>query len=364
LYRDENHLVLLDGYSGDATQLSFEVTKSDQFSWSPDGKYLLSRLHEGDDNTLTYCLNLYDVDAQKWAYPKPISCTVNEALFNADGSEIVYTTDTGTNGLLWRYTLADKKSQKLYQTTEGDNFSPMGISGVQWSPTETYLTFIHYRQILGGTLNFFVVLNIESQDTTGVIGGDGYYAYYDPIWSKDDRWFLITLQDQYVTSGTIPYTNDEGDVYLVNAETGNEYRLTYTPAVREGNIHWTDNGKISFNVTTVQVQDFTYTPQQAMHVEALPNDQIVYPDEVNPDDYYPNPLKDVTVSPDPNIGAWVSSKYPEQEGDPTTWELNIGDIVFSPSPKANFSVPVPESYQYSNVLIGWRPTDYDYGGIG
>jgi hypothetical protein len=66
LYRDENRLILLNGYTGEATELSMEVADRDRFEWSPDGRYLLARLLNDEDSR--YCLNLYDVDLDVWVY--------------------------------------------------------------------------------------------------------------------------------------------------------------------------------------------------------------------------------------------------------------------------------------------------------
>ena len=57
LYRNGNHLVLLDGYTGEASELPFEVVEQDRFEWSPDGRYILA-LQNRDSATYTYCLNL------------------------------------------------------------------------------------------------------------------------------------------------------------------------------------------------------------------------------------------------------------------------------------------------------------------
>ena len=84
LYRNENRLVLLNGYTGEATELPFEVVGGDHFTWSPDGRYLLALLQ--DDEPSKYCLNLYDVDVQVWVYNKPIACAVGIANFSADGA--------------------------------------------------------------------------------------------------------------------------------------------------------------------------------------------------------------------------------------------------------------------------------------
>jgi dipeptidyl aminopeptidase/acylaminoacyl peptidase len=357
LYRDENRLILVDGYTGDATELPFEVTERDLFAWSPDGQYLLVRIQQGENNG--YCLNLYKVDVDSWLYDEPISCAVFYAAFSADGTQLIYTSSAENNAILWLYTLADENSQELYRTTIGDELRPAGISDIQWSPTETYLTFDRYDSIMGGSLNTFLVLNVESQQHISITAPDPYYASYYPIWSADDRWFLIVLQEEYVTSGSLAVTNHQGDVYLVNSETGESSRLTYTPAVGEYDIRWTEDGKIAFYVVVAETQEFIFTPQQAMKVEIVPDDEIIRPEPVNPEDYFPDPMSNLMLSPDSNIGAWLS--YPSIQQDPPIREFNIGNLM-SPDSSTIFSVPIPESYSnsYSNILIGWRPSDYDY----
>lgn len=79
LYRDDTRLILVDGYTGETTELPFEVTNYDRFVWSPDGLYLMTRLHNEENRA--YCLNLYDVDALEWLYDEPISCSAGEAVF-------------------------------------------------------------------------------------------------------------------------------------------------------------------------------------------------------------------------------------------------------------------------------------------
>jgi hypothetical protein len=209
---------------------------------------------------------------------------------------------------------------------------------------------------MGGSLNTFMVMNIESGDHFSISAPDQYYASYHPIWSDDDRWFLITLKEEYVTSGSLGVTNHQGDVYLVNSKTGESSRLTYTPAVGEYDIRWTDDGMIAFYVVVAETQEFTFTPEEAMKVEIVPNDEIIRPEPVNPEDYFPDPMSDLTVSPDTNIGAWVS--YPFTAQETFRRHLNIGNLM---SPDSTiFSVPIPDAYSYSNILIGWRPSDYSY----
>ncbi|MBC8170286.1 MAG: hypothetical protein H7X77_01380 [Anaerolineae bacterium] len=356
LYRDENKLVLFNGYTGEATELPFEVTERDRFEWSPDGEYLLAMLQDTEVN-YGWCINLYDVDIEAWLYEEPISCAVTETLFSADGTQIAYASHSSdaNNESLSLYNLADQKTNELYRTTDGTALNPIGISAIKWSPTATYLTFGTHRQIMGGTLNSLIIMNFNSRDHIRLSAPNPYYASYNPIWSADDRWLLIILKEQYVTGGAIASTNHRGDVYLVNSESGEKYRLTYTPAIAEGNVRWTEDGKIAFEVVVVETQELSFTTEQAMKVEEVPSDQIVWPEDIDPEEFFGDPLRDVMVAPDSNLGAWITQKAGQ------TWELSIG-YIYSPPHTIHFSVPIPEnSNQYSGVLIGWRPSDYPYG---
>jgi Tol biopolymer transport system component len=353
LYRHENRIVLVDGYTGETTELPFEVADQDRFEWSPDGRFLLAHIQE--DATHTFCLNLYDVDEQEWEYDEPISCAVEDVLFATDGTQIAYSSSDEVNATVWLYSIADQTNQVLYRTTEGTSNYSIEISNLQWSPTEKYLTFVSYFWILGGTLNMFVVMNTENQSLITLSAPDPYYASYTPIWSEDDNWFLITLLEEYVTSGTIPHSNHLGDVYLVNSETGEEHRLTYTPAAREVDVQWTDDGKIAF--TMVTEQKLTFTLEEAMNVEVVPPDAIITPEPVDVGAIHHSP-GNLMISPDPDLSAWVSSAQ-AHEGN-YTYALNFGKSPRKMPSTADFSVPITDTYQSGNILIGWRPSDYSY----
>jgi WD40 repeat protein len=349
LYRDENRLVLVNGYTGETTELPIEVANRDRFAWSPNGQYLLTRLYDNEGNS--YCLNLYNVDTQAWLYDEPISCAVQDAIFSPDGTQLVYEFNDGANGVAWLYGIEAETSQELYRTTWGTENLSAGVYGFLWSPIHKYLTFIQYSWIMGGTLNNFFIFNIESGNYVEVNAPDTYYATYDPIWSADDRWFLITLREEYV-SGLLS-SNHKGDVYLVNSDTGEKYRLTYSPAAPEEDIRWTENGNIAF--TEVIRQEKTFNIEEAMNVELVPPENIVEPEDVSRASF--NPLAGVIVSPDPDFGAWVSN-VPTQPGS-DQYEFSIG-YISSKSPTANFTTLIPESYKSGNILIGWRPSAYPY----
>ncbi|MBA3873782.1 MAG: hypothetical protein H0X30_32005 [Anaerolineae bacterium] len=353
LYRSENHLVLLDGYAGKTKTLSIDVTEKDRFVWSPDGQYLVAQLYDGQNNG--YCLNLYDVDKQIWTRDKPISCAVQEYIFTKDASQIYYSTNDKTNGILWKYNLKNQTNRNIYQTDNGNDHYQDGISDLKWSPTGDYLTFNDYHWIMGGTLNFLIVMNVESEKYSSLSARDPYYASYYPVWSGDDHWFLIILQDEYVTSGTFPETNHLGDVYLVNTDTGKTYRLTHTPAASEVDVHWTDDGKIAF--TEVTEKKFTYTLDQAMNIEVVPSDKIITPEPADPGSVTYSTAGEF-ISPDPNLAAWVEKT---QQADKTyKFALNIGDSPFYSTSVIKFSIPISDPEQSGTILIGWRPSDYPY----
>ncbi|MCC6613123.1 MAG: hypothetical protein IT320_06565 [Anaerolineae bacterium] len=346
LFRQDDRLVLLDGYTGETSELPFAVTALDQFAWSPDGRYLLALLREEDGRSS--CLNLYDVDALAWIDDQPVSCGLGQALFTSDSTRIFYATNDEINGTLWEYDLADAASQELYQTTSGTDLNPSWINHLEWSPTEFYLTFLNNHQIMGGTLNSLVVMNARHHTYISLSAPDTYYASYYPTWSADDAWFLVKLKDEHVTNGVMPVTNHEGDVYVVNTESGDSVRLTYTPGVSERNVHWTDDGGIAYSVFTEQKT--TLTLEEALDVPEVPASEIVTPEPIDPQEYFrPTDTSDNGLrSPDPNITTWVTS-----DGHGQTL-LSIGGY------SADFSIPIADPTMDSSILIGWRPTDVSY----
>jgi|GEM_PF-1504124 len=348
LYRAENRLVLLDGYTGEATELPLEITERDRFSWSPDGRYLLAKIAQEEFGQ--FCLNLYEVDVEAWLYEDPISCGVQTAIFSNDSDRIIFVKDDENTESIMMFRVEAKVSEELYVNSSEDSEDRSDISRLIWSPTGSYLTFVSYHIIMGGSLNYFVVLNVETQERFTIQGGTGYYASYSPIWSDDDAWFLIRLKDEYVTNGVVTETNHEGDVYLVNSETGEQQRLTYTPGILEIGIRWTENGDIVYSVW--RREDFRLTPEEALSVEVIPDEDIVTPEPVDLDsDRVPGSSwnVNVTLSPDPDIG-YVYQNQSEDERDLIVVET-LGNI----SPIFRVSI------KPDDIVIGWRPSDYPYG---
>jgi Tol biopolymer transport system component len=345
LYRDGNSLFLVDGYTGETSELLSNLAERDTFTWSPDGRYLLAFREDGD--TYEYCINLFEVDSGEWLYSEAISCGVEEALFSSDSGVIIFSSTDGYTVILWRFVLENESKQELYRTT-GANLNSSGISDIRWSPTEKYLTFVRYRWIMGGTLNFFVIMDTETFTFADVNAPETYYASYYPIWSADDEWFLIILLERYVTSGSLPFSNHEGDVYLVNPQTGEQTRLSYTPAIAERDIHWRESGEIAF--TEIIEETHVYSLEEAQNIEVVPNEEIVMPEEIDIENYYGS--TDMIVSPDPNIGARVSTNGSEETG--YRHELQFG-LVYASSEEL-MSIGLSESHE----VYGWRPSDYPY----
>lgn len=341
LFRRDDRLILLDGYTGETSELPFTVTALDRFTWSPDGRYLLALLREEDGRSP--CLNLYDVDALTWIDEQPVSCGVGEAIFSSDSTHIAYSTSDEINGTLWQFDLAVAASQQIYQTTIGSDLNPSGIRHLKWSPTESYLTFIHYDMTWGGPLNYLIVMSASQHTNISLNAPNTFYADYDPIWSADDAWFLVILQDQYMMGGA-PATNQEGDVYVVNAESGERVRLTYTPTVRERYVHWTDDGGIAYSVFIEQKT--TLTLDEALDTPEVPASEIVTPEPPDPQVHF-NPAGDGMISPDPNVSARVSSDGHSQ-------------TLLYISGYNDFTISIADPSIEPFILIGWRPSDVYY----
>lgn len=92
-----------------------------------------------------------------------------------------------------------------------------------------------------------------------------------------------------------------------------------------------------------------------MNIEPVPPESMVMPEAVEVKNLMDR-RRLVMISPDPNTGAWISSTSTEQ--GVYNYALSIGQIISDIT--ETFSVPIPESYLHTQVLIGWRPSDYSY----
>lgn len=169
-----------------------------------------------------------------------------------------------------------------------------------------------------------------------------------------------TVARQLCPSGTYPFTNDVGDLYLFNADSGEHYRLTYTPTVTETDIHWTDTGAIAF--TEIISHSMAYTLNQAMNITPVPSQDIVTPEPVDPfheneEEGYAGPFAsegpNSYVSPDLDLVARVTHN---ETGSVNQITLHR----FTYAPEEDIVIDFTESASGSVTLIGWQPSDYPY----
>jgi hypothetical protein len=347
LYRDGWRLVMVNGYTGETEVILDNTSPDSLFEWSPDGKYLVARLplHESG-----YCLNLYDVDLRQWVYNEPIICDVWNTLYSPDASQIFYVVNDDSNATLYSFDVSTSRQNPLYQTTHGGvGNTGVSIHDLTWSPTQRSLTFVMVERIMGGSRNYLVVMDIATNDHFMVSANNPFYASYSPVWSADDVWFALVMKDEYVTSGSLPRTNHRGDVYLFNAQSGEAYRLTYTPDTQETKLYWTEDNQLAF--TEVTERAFQFSIEQAMDIPITPADQIVQPPPYQ-DELSSTVTANNLVSPDPNVRAWVS-------GTAEAYPVYVVNIGQQNNMEAAYSFTL-YSYSETSPLIGWRPTDYIY----
>ncbi len=352
LYRDGAQLMLVSitGETSEALPLPNVVAGDyDRFVWSSDGRYLLTM--SAPDVFSTYCLNVYDIARLDWIGDIPIACYVSDAQFSHDGTALAYsTTDYSehegrrfpTNADVWLLDLQQQSTESIYHwywSDTPDQFS-IGLVGLRWSPHDGYLTFVKTLSLLSSNDRFLIVYNIASATSYSPQVSTSSYASYDPIWAADEAWFLLHLQEEY-WSHNFP-TNHEGDVFLVHASDGEQYRLTYTPAERESNIRWTEDGRVAFDV----VQSVYLEVDEALSISQPDPNSIIRPEQAELEDMF---LQGLYVFEESDLAAWVISK-----GE-SPYILHIG--AFTGRQHA-YSTQLGEDYNLQTGIIGWRPTGH------
>jgi hypothetical protein len=341
LYRDGDQLMFVNPYVEpvEAVPLPGIVAgMEDQWAWSPDGRYLIGLLDDGniDGGFSVYCLNLYDFEAKIWIYDDPIACGVEDAAFTQNMSRVAYSTNDGLSGTLWLFTRETGLHESLYHSDEGQIHFPHGINQITWSPTEQYLTFSRYDMVMGGAYNLFQVMRLSTGFYYEVLYD--FYASFYPVWSPNDEWFLAQIQEEYAYSGALPLSNHEGDLFLFHAADGQRYRLTFTPADAEWNIHWTADGRIAYRT----MQDVTLSLSDAIATADSPPESMVTPEPFTDEEFIQS------------LGIWspgnqfLARILPEESGNPDRpYLLSVGD---NPVKSALFTTTLGD-----NTLIGWRP---------
>lgn len=362
IYRDGDQIMLLkilQDYSSVVEPLpGADSAFSGRLTLSPSGDYLIA-IYANAPQPSPYCLNLYDLQRREWMYVSPINCGVTEALFTPDETQIVYAAQMQDTlaAELRLFTLDDQRHEVLYRldndenpiivTTTGTPLYGRSIHSLGWSPTGTYLTFTSQIDIMGGGINYLRVMNFDTREQHYIFSA--YYGSYDPIWSPTDNWFLITLQDQYVTSGTFPFTNHKGDLYLVNSSTGDQQRITFTPAVIEYNIQWIDDERFSYDLAFTET--FELTTADAANIVPPDLDTIVQPEPAEPEDFGFGTARGL-LSGDDYLQAFTTER---RENDQQICNL-IVDFADYRSLEPVFETPIDTIFCADyNVIIGWTP---------
>lgn len=245
LVRFEDQYHLWDVATGELTLIpglaDVEWTRS---SWSPDGAYLLVSPY-GEDNC---CSGLYDVERQKW----DTRTFGREAVWSPTGNYIASTQfdEDSTELILFNWLTQTEYTLYTFETHGSDT----EIREVAWSPDELTIFFVLAYDVSGGSANYAHLYYLPS-DYIYTVGLELFNVTYNPIWSPNGQYLLLRLE---IIS---PYTSfslaqlDVGDIYLINAHTGERHRITNTPYEYEISYGWSEDGKsIQYSVfQTVEV---------------------------------------------------------------------------------------------------------------
>ncbi len=366
LYRDGDQLVLISlvegGTSATSALPNITAQRGDRFVWSPNGDYLAGILLVTE--SFTGCLNLYSMGELDWVYTEPIACGVEEFIFTPDASQLIYSVRHETSGE-WRiFTLSTRHDEALYATepTESQTTSTY-VCCANWSPSGKYFYFEDRFQIMGGSNNYLVMMDFTTRETYALSAPNAYYANYSPIWSTDEEWYLLTLQEEYVTSGALAQTNHMGDVYLIQASDGETYRITYTPAEAEIDVHWTDDGTIAFRNHVSYYVDHDFSVEEALAMPEADPATIITPEPVDPATFF-------QVSPPeyPEDGLdWGLSADLVWQNATSSYRLEIAYYWGPPSYSIDvagiyFETTLEESERWG--IVGWRPCPCSLFNIG
>lgn len=365
LYRDGDQLVLVSlvesGTSATSALPNITAQRDDRFVWSPNGDYLAGILVT---ESFTGCLKLYSMADLNWVYDEPIACDVEEITFTLDSTQIIYSVRHETRGE-WRiFTLSTGNDELLYATepTEGPTTSTF-VCCTEWSPSGKYFYFEVRYQIMGGSNNYLVMMDFATRETYSLSAPNAYYADYSPIWSPDEKWYLLILQNQYVTSGALAQTNHMGDVYLIQASDGETYRITYTPAEAEIDVHWTDDGTIAFRNHVSYYVDHDFSIEEALTVPEPDPATIITPEPIDPAAFfYVSPPEYPEHGSDWGFGADISwqnetSSYRVEIAyywGPPSYDIDVRGIYFETT--------LEESERWD--IVGWRPCPCSRFNIG
>jgi len=238
-------IMLMNTKSGDVFTLTSALGAGYKYAWSLDNEHLAYRGSRFEGNRRTQFIGVIHV---------------------AEGKEDIIATSTRFQPAAWQY-FEDKK-RLVFLQDDVPSFSRMYSVSKEIEVHPNINTYFYYKE--GG----FYVLN----DKTTTLDGFEKIEGMDPIVSPDGRSFIYSKNDrlvwrsleegseQVLGQGSHPswspdgkqivyqITSDNGhsitgsDLYIMNMQTQEVYRLTHTEDIQEVNASWSPDGsKIIFN---------------------------------------------------------------------------------------------------------------------
>lgn len=328
LYRKDDLLYLADAATGETSSLpNVKANGFSRWFWSPNGRYLLGLLRERGYSAL----RVYDIEQEQYlndAYIEAPAYALNSATWSPDSQMISYSINNQFYGELWLLELNTGERSLLYRSPKSDIGS--AVYGQWWSPSGSQLLFEDSQQIIGGSINNLRLINRFGGEAIYLHGE--YYAFYDPVWSSDGNWILLTLYDTYF-AGYGFKSSERGDVYVYNAKEAKSYRVTYTPYIPENQLSWSpDNREIQF---TSQNRVYTVALENILNDASLEIPmRSEYFSQTFPFAHYEFP----TPSPDRSLFLYLDKRF----------NIFVTDTNFC-CPRRIDRVAILAD------LIGWRP---------
>jgi Tol biopolymer transport system component len=231
--------------------------------WSPDGRYLLIQPQVASPAIQIYDLQERRFLSQSFGY---------EATWSPDGKIIAYLTLDSRDPVvrsLHLYCWLEGYEKIIYRATNHEVAYSLKLGSLEWSPNSQSLFFSEVYHSGFTSVEHAMLLNLGSGSAREV--DVRLSADYRPLWSPNGNYFILQLEQTPGYENPPQNDTEVGDLYVVDVETGQLIRITFTPFAYESDIAWSSDGKtISYNTTETRSlrldealnlpQDFTDPP--------------------------------------------------------------------------------------------------------
>lgn len=276
LYLLDDHLYLANVVTGKTIALPGISTLGgsiSDWSWSPNGRYLLDNYYPPESNKRF--IRIYDVDNQRWLKNINVEAGYFDA-WSSDSTEFSYSKSVmggkyeRERGEIWIFNLVTGQKRFLYQTVGGTSgHTDSWIGDMWWSPDDQHMLFeVYYPSHTEAISDLFLI-------STAGGAPSPFPAYHPstlyPLWSPDSNWIAFKIPQPFH-----PEHDFIGDLYVYNLARNQRYTLTNTTGVDEQNARWSsDSQQIQFEsgdqLVTVKLQAVVDNPEAFEQiVSALP----------------------------------------------------------------------------------------------